>query len=156
MISGARACTLSLVRDSRGSFADYLRTRMRQVGIDPDQRGASATLARRADIAESQINRWLKQGHQPSIENLRKIAPILRVDVLELLVRAGHISADEAIAAGPAETLRAEEAIVADSGLADRDKRILLATLAEMRQRVAAAPYAPGSPSQRTQEPAQK
>jgi transcriptional regulator with XRE-family HTH domain len=125
---------------------------MREIGIDPDQRGASSTLAKRADIAESQINRWLKQGHQPSIENLRKIAPVLRVDMLDLLVSAGHISANEATSPHPPGRTSAEDAIYADRALAERDKRILLATLAEMRERVSEAPHPPDETSSRPSE----
>lgn len=129
-----RACNLSRVRDSPAGFPAYLRSAMRAVGIDPDQRGSGAELARRADLPASHISRWLEGKQQPSIDNLRKLSPVLHVRMLDLLIHAGHISETEGNPATAAGSPTAEQAIVHDPGLTEREKRMLLAMLAEARE----------------------
>lgn len=115
---------------------------MRAVGIDPDQRGAAAELARKAELSETQVNRWLKKGHQPSIENLRKIAPVLHLRMADLLIHAGHISADEL----DSPEASSERAILNDTHLAERDRRILLTMLAQMRDKTGYSELTPEPP----------
>lgn len=72
-----------------------------------DHRGWDAsTLADAIGVSPSTISRW--HYTQPSVDNLRAVARVLRVPLAELLVRAGHVEPDEL--AVP-EVLSAEEAI---------------------------------------------
>lgn len=111
---------------------------MRAVGIDPDQRGASGELARKAGLSESQTSRWLKRGDQPTIENLRKLAPVLRVRMADLLVQAGYVTPEELAVS----TTTAERGIIEDPTLSDRERRMMLTLLNQMRDRDDDAPPA--------------
>jgi transcriptional regulator with XRE-family HTH domain len=145
------ACKVSRVQDTPwGDFASYLRDAMRAVGLDPDQLGSKAELARRADVHDSVLSRWLNNGAQPEIENLRKIAPVLRVRMLDLLVVGGHISPAEASLEGDPQTGRrptAEEGILGDDDLTEREKRMMLAMLDQARERTGNAPAEPPQPA---------
>lgn len=149
-----RACNLSRVRDSPAGFPAYLRSAMRAIGIDPDQRGSGAELARRADLPASHISRWLEGKQQPSIDNLRKLSPVLHVRMIDLLVQAGHLSETEGDPVAAAGSPTAEQAIMHDPGLTEREKRMLLAMLAEARETTArTGSTAPHGPEPDTQEP---
>jgi transcriptional regulator with XRE-family HTH domain len=117
-------------------FGSYLRDAMRAVGIDPDQRGGKAELARRSGLSENLISRWVR-GTQPDIPGLRKLAPVLRRPMRELVVKAGHLAADEVIngADDPAVSRTPEESILADERLTRRQREILISTYHEMRER---------------------
>jgi transcriptional regulator with XRE-family HTH domain len=72
----------------------------------------------------SQIERGLRR---PSAEVLHSLAKALRVSSETLYVRAGIVSADEA------EVRSVEAAILADTGLTDRQKQALLDVYASFR-----------------------
>jgi transcriptional regulator with XRE-family HTH domain len=52
-------------------------------------------LGRRSGVDQSLISRWLRDGTQPTVPALRRLAPVLGASVLELLVVAGHLEPDE-------------------------------------------------------------
>jgi transcriptional regulator with XRE-family HTH domain len=108
------------------TFPAFLRDAMRAIGMDPDTRGSIAEFARRADVPASTVSRWLSGSVQPTVPNLRDIAPIVRIRVLDLLVVAGHLSADEAGTA--------EEHIARTPDLTDGQRHELLGYLAHMRR----------------------
>ncbi len=63
---------------------------MRSAGL------TQAELARRSGLAESMVSRWLRGLNQPDVPNLRRVRPVLRVPMLELIVAAGYLSLEEA------------------------------------------------------------
>ena len=82
----------------RGSYEpmpDFLRDAMAAAGL------SAAELARRSGASESQISRWLAGAHRPDINQLRTVAPALGVRILDLVVAAGHLTAEEAGLEGP-------------------------------------------------------
>jgi transcriptional regulator with XRE-family HTH domain len=108
---------------------------MRAAGIDPDLRGGAAELARKAGLSDTQVSRWL-QGKQPSIDNLRRVAPVLHIPMSELLVAAEYVTPDEIGTA----TTTAEHGIAGDTTLSEREKRLMLRMLSEVRDRTDADP----------------
>lgn len=74
--------------DAQG-FATYLRRAMKSAGDL-----TSADLSRAIGVADSVVSRWLR-GSVPSIENLRLLAPVLKVPVRDLVVVAGHMTPEE-------------------------------------------------------------
>lgn len=57
---------------------------------------ANSDLARATGVPDSVISRWRTSGTTPSIAQLRRLQSALQVSLVELLVAAGHISAEEA------------------------------------------------------------
>lgn len=56
-----------------------------------------ARAATEADLPPSAISQWINRpSQQPSVANVRKLADALNVNILEALVVAGYISAEEA------------------------------------------------------------
>lgn len=53
-------------------------------------------LSDKSGIHDATISRWIKQGNQPGIEQLRKLVKPLGVPLLKLLVVAGHLEPGEA------------------------------------------------------------
>lgn len=107
----------------------------------------SRDLAVAADVPESVISRWRTLGRQPSIEQLRRLRGPLQAPMLELLVAAGYLTAEEAALRDrpqPARAFRStEDAIRADTQLTDDLRHLLLtqyrATVAVARARSAEA-----------------
>jgi len=64
---------------------------MRATGFD-----ANSDLARITGVPDSVISRWRTSGTTPSIGQLRRLQSALQISLVELLVAAGHLSADEA------------------------------------------------------------
>lgn len=56
----------------------------------------ASELGHATGVDQSLISRWLRDGVRPSIENLRRIQPALRVPLNDLLVAAGHVEEAEA------------------------------------------------------------
>lgn len=98
------------------------------------QRGGfanAADLSRAAGIDQTQISRWLRGQGQPSLENLRRLAPIVRRPILELAVKAGHFTAEEArlrdvTPEQPSPVADIAEAIKQDTELLDEARQHLL------------------------------
>ena len=56
-----------------------------------------ARAATEADLPPSAISQWINRPHQqPSVANVRKLADSLGINILEALIAAGYISAEEA------------------------------------------------------------
>jgi transcriptional regulator with XRE-family HTH domain len=75
----------------REGFASWLRKAMkaRQIRTPSD-------LAKRSGVDQSLISRWLRDGTQPALPALRRVALVLDVPLLDLMVVAGHIEPTEA------------------------------------------------------------
>lgn len=76
-------------------WGTWLDGRMAQLGV------SATELARQAGVPDSVVSRWRRQGVRPEIALLRRIAGPLRVDLLELLVLAGHLEAAEVVGSVP-------------------------------------------------------
>ncbi|HEU5475662.1 MAG TPA: helix-turn-helix transcriptional regulator [Actinophytocola sp.] len=78
------------MQPNEGAFGDYLRAQM-------DQHGWSqAELARHTGVAPSVVSRWLRGETGPSIDNVRTLATATRRPVLEVMVAAALLTAEEA------------------------------------------------------------
>lgn len=73
-----------------GGFADYLRAHLDRHGWN------AAQLARASGISASVIGRWLSRDTVPSLDNARAIAVGIKRPLLEVLVAAGLLTAEEA------------------------------------------------------------
>lgn len=110
-------------------FAAYLNAAMRAAQI------SQADVARAVKVAPSAVSAWLR-GAQPSIENLRALAPLLDVHPMHLYVRAGHILPWEAGLDGmpePPGTPDPVRAIMAQDWLPDETKRAMVTLLGELQ-----------------------
>jgi transcriptional regulator with XRE-family HTH domain len=105
-------------------WADWLAARMQAVGF-----AANSDLARATGVPDSVISRWRTSGTTPSIGQLRRLQSALQVSLVELLVAAGHLTAEEARVTSftPAErvTRGTRDAIRHDSELDDELKHLL-------------------------------
>lgn len=72
-------------------WPEYLHKAMKAAGIE-----TAAELSRRTGIGEAQISRWLRGQNQTDVQMIRRLSPVLKVPVVELLVAAGHIDPAEA------------------------------------------------------------
>jgi ribosome-binding protein aMBF1 (putative translation factor) len=78
------------VSNTRSGFGRYLARQMTARGFT-----TTGELARELGVNRSDVSRWINGQTQPSVPWLRKLAPVLRVPVLELLIEAGHITRRE-------------------------------------------------------------
>jgi transcriptional regulator with XRE-family HTH domain len=72
-------------------WAEWLAERMRGVGFE-----GNSDLARATGVPDSVISRWRTAGTTPSIGQLRRLQSALQMSLVELLVAAGHLTAEEA------------------------------------------------------------
>ncbi len=102
------------VGDTVGTLGDYLREQRVAAGVSLRQ------LAQQTGVSNpylSQIERGLRR---PSAEVLQQLAKALRISAETLYIRAGILDPDEA------EVRSVELAILADTGLTERQKQSLL------------------------------
>lgn len=80
-----------------GEFGRYLGARMKEHGYTAGNQLAIALAQERNDdkVTPATVNRWINGSHQPSIAQLRDLARVLDLPVLELVVKAGHIHQHE-------------------------------------------------------------
>lgn len=83
---------LHVSKKSPAGFGRYLARRMVARGYE-----SNSALGRDLGVNPSDIGRWISGETQPSVERLRKLAPVLDVPVLELLIEAGHITRREVV-----------------------------------------------------------
>ena len=108
------------------SIGDYIRQQREQAKISLRQ------LADQAGVSNpylSQIERGLRR---PSAEVLQQLAKALRISAETLYVRAGILNAEDS------ETRSVELAILADSGLTERQKQSLVDVYTSFRSANAA------------------
>lgn len=70
---------------------------MKEHGYTAGNQLAIALAQERNDdkVTPATVNRWINGSHQPSIAQLRDLARVLDLPVLELVVKAGHIHQHE-------------------------------------------------------------
>ena len=106
------------------TWSEWLGQRMGALGFD-----ANSDLARATGVPDSVISRWRTSGTTPSIGQLRRLPSALQVSLVELLVAAGHLTADEAGVTSftvPARVFRGtRDAISQDRELDDDLKHLL-------------------------------
>lgn len=127
-VSDRRIRRYSVAMTNAEGFAAYLNAAMRSAKI------SQADVARAVKVAPSAVSAWLR-GAQPSIENLRTLAPLLDVHPMDLYVRAGHILPREAGMDGMPEPPEAPDpvrAIMAQDWLPDETKKAMVTLLGEL------------------------
>jgi hypothetical protein len=72
-------------------WAEWLGERMLVLGFE-----GNSDLARATGVPDSVISRWRTSATTPSIGQLRRLQSALQMSLVELLVAAGHLTADEA------------------------------------------------------------
>ncbi|MGZ4591410.1 MAG: helix-turn-helix domain-containing protein [Actinomycetes bacterium] len=106
------------------AWADWLIARMHATGFD-----SNSDLARSTGVPDSVISRWRTSGTVPSIAQLRRLTSALQVSLLELVVAAGHLTAEEAGVTSFSPAVRvprdARDAIRHDALLDDDLKHLL-------------------------------
>lgn len=110
------------------TFGQFFRAARLAAGL------TAAQLAEKAGLNQSQISNWEADKNQPSLPLLRKIAPMIGIPVLELAVRAGHMTQAEAKLKDlpkPPEPVRRG---ISTDGL-DPEQERLLADMAEQLRR---------------------
>lgn len=127
-------------KQRRRQFAAYLRDTMRAAGyVRSDGELDVPSLSRMSGVADNILRRWLNEDGDPSLPNLRLLAPALGVTKRDLFVASGQVLPDEA---GLTEDPQPPEApptpehlIMVDDLLSEEDKSALIHTLHTMRER---------------------
>jgi transcriptional regulator with XRE-family HTH domain len=106
------------------SWPEWLGQRMSLLGYR-----TSSDLARAAEVPDSVISRWRSGSTTPSLTQLRRLQVPLRAPLVELLVAAGLLTADEARLQAPSapqpEMRDVRDAIERDPVLTDDLKHLL-------------------------------
>lgn len=117
-------------------FGDWLSAQMTRCGYS-----SNVELEHATGIGNTTISRWRTGTMAPSVDQLRKLEAPLRTPLLELLVRAGVLSADEAKIPRAALAKASEEVVVdvaeairQDSELMERAREHLLSQYAMLRE----------------------
>lgn len=127
-------------RQRRGQFAAYLRDAMRAAGyVRSDGELDVPALSRISGVADNILRRWLNEGGDPSLPNLRQVAPALGLLPMDLFVASEQVLPEEAGRAGIPEPPKApptpEDRIMADDLLSDDEKGVLIQTYRLLRKR---------------------
>lgn len=127
-------------RRRRHGFAAYFKGAMRAAGyVRPSGDLDVPSLVRMSGVPDSILRRWIQEDGDPSLENLRKVAPSLGLPPRDLWVAAALVAPNEVGLNGEPEPPRApptpEERIMADDILSDADKQALIHTLHALRER---------------------
>ena len=124
----------------RQRFAAYLEQAMRAAGYARSTGDLDVpALSRMSGVPDPVLRRWLGEGGDPSLPNLRQLAPALGLVPIDLFVASGQVLPEEAGRAGEPEPPKGpptpEERIMADDLLSDEDKSALIHTLHALRER---------------------
>lgn len=124
----------------RHRFAVYLDKAMRAASyVRPSGELDVPALSRMSGVPDPVLRRWLNEGGDPSLPNLRQLAPALGLESIDLFVASGQVLPEEAGRAGTPEPPRRpptpEERILADDLLSAEDKSALIHTLHRLRER---------------------
>lgn len=109
--------------------------------------GRASDLTRAAGVSGSIISRWLTTTARPDLPTLRRISEALHIPLLELLVRSGHLTEQEAgmkLPAMPPRPSSPEEAIRADDRIPDHHREVLAAILHVIREQTGDDPWKRG------------
>lgn len=127
-------------RRRRRQFAAYFKEAMRVANyVRPNGEPDVPALARMSGVHDSLLRRWIQEDGDPSLENLRKVAPSLGLVPRDLWVAAEIVAPGEVGMEGEPEKPTAppspEDRIMADDILDDADKAVLIHTLHALRER---------------------
>lgn len=127
-------------RARRNRFADYFKAAMRSAGYVRSSRELDVpALHRMSGVPDNVLRRWINAEGDPSLPNLRQVAPALGLSPIDLFVASELVLPEEAGRAGAPEPPPApptpEERIMADDLLSDEDKSALIHTLRGLRER---------------------
>ena len=96
-------------------------------------------LSRMSGVADNILRRWLNEDGDPSLPNLRLVAPALGVSKRDLFVASGQVFKDEVGLAEEPQPPEApptpEDRIMADDLLSDDEKAVLIQTYRLLRNR---------------------
>lgn len=125
-------------KQRRRQFAAYLREAMRAAGYArSDEEPDVPRLHRASGVPDNILRRWLQEGGAPSLDNLRQVAPALRVPMRDLVIAAGLMSASEIGLDGepepPQMPLTPEDVIRNDDILPQETKEALIQLYASLR-----------------------
>lgn len=105
----------------------------------PDGEPDVPALSRMSDVPDNVLRRWLQQGGDPSMDNLRKVAPALGLHLRDLVIGAELMSVEEigldVAPLPPVAPPTPEERIWADDILDDEGKQALITMLNALRAR---------------------
>lgn len=136
-------------REVNNAWAEWLAQRMRAVGL-PNPTDLARAAGGQPD--QSVVSRWLNEGRTPTIDALRRVEKPLRTPLLELLVRAGHITAAEARMPARFEKPNSEDSL--DLTLLSEDTRQHIRNQYEFLRRV--QPERPSRPLRAVARPKPK
>lgn len=113
-------------------WSAWLGARMAALGFE-----ANSDLARASGVPDSAISRWRTAGTVPAISQLRRLTGPLQAGLLEMLVAAGHLTAEEAALREVVPPVReprgTQDAIEMDPELPDDLKHLLVLQYEAMR-----------------------
>ena len=127
-------------KQRRRHFADYFKDVMRAAGYVRSSGELDVpALSRISGVPDSILRRWLNEEGDPSLPNLRLVAPALGVAKRDLFVASGQVLMDEVGLIEEPQPPKApptpEERIMADDLLSDEDTSALIHTLHALRER---------------------
>lgn len=130
-------------KQRRRQFAAYLKDAMRAAGyVRPNGEDDVPALSRMSGVADNVLRRWLTEDGDPSLPNLRLLAPALGVAKRDLFVASGQLMTDEVGLVEEPQPPEApptpEERIMADDVLSPDEKAVLIQTYRVLRDRSSA------------------
>lgn len=127
-------------RQRRHRFAAYLKDAMRAAGyVRPNGEEDVPALSRMSGVADNVLRRWLNEAGDPTLPNLRQLAPALGVPKRDLFVASGQLFTDEVGLTEEPQPPEApptpEDRIMADDLLSEDEKAVLIQTYRVLRKR---------------------
>lgn len=130
-------------KQRRHRFAVYLAEAMRAASyVRPNGDLDVPALSRMSNVPDPVLRRWLNEGGDPSVPNMRLVARALGIEPRQLYVASEQFPPEEVglgeppdVPSPPPAPPTPEERIMADDLLSDEDKSALIHTLHTMRER---------------------
>lgn len=113
------------------TFGEYLGAAVEAAGF-----ASNASFARAAGVTTGSVSKWRNDNETPSVEMLRRMAPVLEVDLLELVVRAEILSWQEAHLPAPLEQPKKQtfESKIADLDMSAEAREVVLREFERMER----------------------
>jgi hypothetical protein len=129
-------------KQRRHRFAVYLAGAMRAASYVRSTGDLDVpALSRMSGVPDSILRRWLNEGGDPSVPNMRLVASALGIEPRQLYVASEQFPPEE-VGLGeqpavptPPPMPTAEDRIMADDLLSDEDKSVLIYNLRALRER---------------------